>query len=85
MICFARFPRVAATCCPAGRLTLGFLCRAPVGGFWFGAGLPRPAKGKRGLRVDPPSPRLWRDKQMRVESTGEKQKVESRKQKFGWD
>jgi hypothetical protein len=43
-------PRVAATCCPAGRLTLGCICVAPVGGFWFGAGLPRPAKG--GKEVD---------------------------------
>ena len=49
MFCFARFPRVAATCCPAGRLTLGYVCRAPVGGFWFGAGRPRPAKGPRAI------------------------------------
>jgi hypothetical protein len=42
-------PRVAAACCRAGRLTLGYKCVAPVGGFGFGAGLPRPAKGKLGM------------------------------------
>ena len=47
---FGGLPGVAATCCPAGRLTPGYLCRAPVGGFWFGAGRPRPAKGEGGDR-----------------------------------
>ena len=33
---------------PRRSLCPRLICVAPVGGFWFGAGLPRPAKGRRG-------------------------------------
>ena len=43
MICFARFPRVAATCCPAGRLPPGYYVAPPLGAF----GLVPAAPGRR--------------------------------------
>jgi len=49
MIYFGGFTQGGGDLLPRRCLTLGYVCRAPVGGFWFGAGRTRPAKGPRAI------------------------------------